>query len=51
MRKLFAFALYALLATVSAAQTLGVAGAPYVATSQPIVDRMLMLAKVGPKDT
>lgn len=50
MRKLFAFALYAVLATVSAAQTLGVAGAPYVATSQPIVDRMLMLAKVGPKD-
>ena len=50
MRKLFTFALCALVATVSAAQALGMAGAPYVATSQPIVERMLMLAKVGPKD-
>ena len=49
-RALFAFVLCALVAAAPAAQTLGVAGAPYIATSQPIVERMLMLAKVGPKD-
>jgi 16S rRNA G966 N2-methylase RsmD len=32
------------------AETPGVAGAPYVPTPTAIVDRMLMLAKVGPND-
>jgi protein-L-isoaspartate O-methyltransferase len=50
MRNLFAFTLCALVAAASAAQTGGVAGAPYVPTSQPIVERMLTLAKVGPGD-
>lgn len=50
MHKLLALALCVFVAADPAAQTLGVAGAPYVATSQPIVDRMLRLAKVGPKD-
>ena len=49
MRHLASFALCALVAGVSAAQT-GVAGAPYVATSAPIVERMLRLAGVGPND-
>jgi ribosomal protein L11 methylase PrmA len=50
MRSLLAFALCILLIPGSAAQTGGVAGAPYVPTSQPIVERMLTLAKVGPGD-
>jgi ribosomal protein L11 methylase PrmA len=50
MRKSFAFALCTLVASACAGQPLDVAGAPYVPTSQPIVERMLMLAKVGPKD-
>ena len=49
MRHLASFALCALVAGVSAAQT-GVVGAPYVATSAPIVERMLRLASVGPTD-
>lgn len=34
----------------AAAQTPGVAGAPYIPTPTSIVDRMLTLAKVGPND-
>src|SRR4030095_13516924 len=37
-------------ATPAAAQTLGIAGAPYVPTPTAIVDRMLTLAEVGPND-
>jgi 16S rRNA G966 N2-methylase RsmD len=37
-------------AMAAGAQTPGVAGAPYVPTPTPIVDRLLTLAKVGPKD-
>ena len=37
-------------AVPAAAQTPGVAGAPYVPTPTAIVDRMLTLAKVGPDD-
>jgi ubiquinone/menaquinone biosynthesis C-methylase UbiE len=50
MRSLLAFAACVLVAAGAAAQTRGVAGAPYIATPQPIVERMLALAKVGPKD-
>jgi hypothetical protein len=37
-------------ATSAFAQTPGIAGAPYVPTPTPIVDRMLTLANVGPND-
>jgi 16S rRNA G966 N2-methylase RsmD len=37
-------------AVSAAAQTEGVAGAPYVPTPNAIADRLLTLAKVGPKD-
>jgi protein-L-isoaspartate O-methyltransferase len=50
MRNLLALTMCVLAAATSAAQTGGVAGAPYVPTSPPVVERMLMLAKVGPGD-
>src|SRR5215207_8557317 len=47
---IFAMLLACTFATVTSAQTPSVAGAPYVPTPSDIVDRMLTLAKVGPKD-
>ena len=51
IKRVLALVVCAFVAAMTAiAETPGVAGAPYVPTPTAIVDRMLMLAKVGPKD-
>jgi len=47
---MFGMLLACAFAAVASAQAPGVAGAPYVPTPTDIVDRMLTLAKIGPKD-
>jgi len=47
---IFGMLLACAFATATSAQAPGIAGAPYVPTPTDIVDRMLTLAKVGPKD-
>ena len=48
---LLALVVWAFVTTMpAAAQTPGIAGAPYIPTPTSIVDRMLTLAKVGPND-